>query len=115
LACPGCGIDFVSSFLSISPIGVSVAFAVSALFTAWPCGNASGVDDEAFEEELSDDDGTDEDDESDDEAGGAEAGGDVGVRAAVCCFATSSDRLQAPSATLSANNEINAACMRAFI
>ena len=117
MTCPGFGIDFDSSSLSIVLIGVSLAFAVSALLVscdeALPgdvlCGDASGVGDELDAEES--DAGVDGDDDGGEDAG---ADGEVGVRAAMRCLATSS-RLQAPSARLSANSDTSAACIRIFI
>lgn len=118
MTCPGCGIDFVSSFLSIALIGVSLAFAVSALLVSCDeallgdalCVDVSGVGDELDAEESAEgvDGGADD--------GGEEAGadGEVGVRAAVRCLATSS-RLQAPSARLSANSDTSATWIRIFI
>jgi hypothetical protein len=125
LACPGCGIDFVSSSLSIVLIGGSVAFAVSALLTSCDepalgnelCACVSGVGDEGPADEESDDNegavGGDVD--SEDEAEGAGADGEVGVRAAIRCFAMSSERPQAASATLTASSETSAACIFIFI
>jgi hypothetical protein len=118
LACPGFGIDFVSSSLSIVVIGVSLAFAVSALFVSCDeallgdafCVDVSGVGDELDAEESAEgvDGGADD--------GGEDSGadGEVGVRAAMRCLATSS-RLQAPSARLSANSDNSAAWIRIFI
>jgi hypothetical protein len=118
LACPGFGIDFVSSFLSIVLIGVSLAFAVSALLVSCDeallgdtlCVDVSGVGDALDADES--DEGADGDVDDGDEDAGAD--GEVGVRAAMRCLATSS-RLQAASARLSANSDTTIACIRPFI
>ena len=118
MTCPGFGIDFDSSSLSIALIGVSLAFAVSTLLVsceeALPgdvfCVDVSGVGDELDAEES----GEGVDGDADDGGEDAGADGEVGVRAAMRCLATSS-RLQAPSARLSANSDTSDACIRIFI
>lgn len=118
MTCPGFGIDFDSSSLSIVLIGVSLAFAVSALLVsceeALPadvfCVDVSGVGDELDAEES----GEGVDGGADDGGDDSDADGEVGVCVAMRCLATSS-RLQAPSARLSANSDTSAAWIRIFI
>lgn len=121
MTCPGFGIDFVSSSLSIVLIGVSLALAVSALFAscdgaalgAEPCADVSGVGGEELADEESEDEGTAGGvDGSEDDAG---ADGEVGACAAMRSFATSSDRLHAPRAKLRAISDTSAAWIPAFI
>src|SRR5215813_10059024 len=96
-------------------IGGSLAFAVSAALASCGgptlgdglCTDVSEIGEEGpADDESDDDEGTAGDVDSADDAAGAD--GEGGVRAAKRCFATSSDRLHAPSARLSANSDTSA-------